>query len=96
MDGSGRGAALDIGLMPDGTFAASVTSVDLGLVGELPANLVRYSAPKVFIQWKSFGAVFDGNLEKGKLIGKVHLGPRSFPAVLERPRNEAATRQDQR
>jgi hypothetical protein len=76
--------ALDIAKLPDDLFTASMTSMDLMLTGDVPASTVRYTAPKLHLRWKSFGIVFDGSLENGKLRGAVLLGFKKIPLILER------------
>jgi hypothetical protein len=88
VDGNKVPVGFDIARLADGSFSASIVCADFGMTRGAPANVVRYTAPKVFIQWKTLGAAFEGSLKSGKLTGQMRQGPATFPVVLERHKNE--------
>jgi hypothetical protein len=68
---------------PDGSLSAMMDSPDQGATG-LPATSIQHTAPKVRIEWKGMGAVFDGTLKNGKISGSWRQGAATYPLVLSR------------
>lgn len=81
--------ALDIAKMPDGSYSASLTCLDLfANSGPVPTTNFKYHQPKVRLEWKWWKRVYQGTLKNGKLVGILTLkGPkwtRTFPLTFER------------
>jgi hypothetical protein len=74
---------INIAKLSDGTFSASMESLDQG-ANEIPANSIIYSSPNVRIEWNGLNGVFNGRLNNGKLSGSFKQGPQTFPLNLER------------
>ena len=74
---------LKIAKAPDGSFTASMDSLDQG-AKDLPATSVTFSDSNVEVEWKALRALFHGKLEGGKLAGFWQQGPRDFPIEFVR------------
>jgi RNA polymerase sigma factor (sigma-70 family) len=76
---------LDIGKLPDGSYRATLANLEqLGNESPIPATDFEYSPPKLHLEWKWAGGVYDGTLENGKLVGTWKQGGGGFPLVFER------------
>ena len=76
---------LDIGKLPDGSYRAALANLEqLGNESPIPASTFEYSPPKLHLEWKWAGGVYDGTLENGKLVGTWKQGGGGFPLVFER------------
>jgi len=51
---------------------------------DLPATTINQTPPKVRIEWKAIGGVFNGTLKSGKLTGTWRQGKTSLPLNLNR------------
>jgi hypothetical protein len=67
----------------DGTFSASLDSLDQG-ASNIPASAVQYTAPNVRIEWNNISGVFNGTLKNGKLSGTWQQGKLTLPLDLAR------------
>lgn len=85
--------ALDIAKLPDGSYSATISSVDqFGFDAPIPASDFQFSSPNVHAEWKWAGAGYggdvspgyDGKLENGKLVGTWNQSGGSFKLVFER------------
>lgn len=74
---------LHIANSPDDSLSAMMDSPDQGATG-IQATSIQHTAPKVRIEWKGMGAVFEGTLKNGKLTGSWRQGGATFPLVLSR------------
>ena len=63
---------LDIAQQPNGGYSSTLAlpAMLLGAGDPIPANNAKYPLPKVHLEWRWLGAVFDGRLSDGRLIGK--------------------------
>lgn len=77
----------NIGKVADGKFDCSMVSVDQGGV-RIPATSINWSEPTVRLEWKAFSGVFEGKLQKGKLVGNWRQANVSLPLTLERSATE--------
>ena len=74
----------NIAQLSDGSFAATMDSPDQSLFAT-PFDMVTFAAPKVRLEIKSAGCIFDGKLSSGKLAGTWSLtNLTSEPLTLER------------
>ncbi len=77
--------ALDIAKLPDGSYSATIASVDqFGADAPAPASDFEYSPPNLHLKWKWQGVGYDGKLENSKIIGTWSEGGGGFPLVFER------------
>jgi RNA polymerase sigma factor (sigma-70 family) len=87
--------ALDIAKLPDGSYSATMASVDqFGHDAPIPASDFQFSPPNLQAEWKSAGGAFDsannaipsyeGKLENGKLVGTWSQSGGGFKLVFER------------
>jgi len=74
---------LKIAKAADGTYTASMESVDQG-AKDIPATTVTFKDSNVEVEWKALRALFHGALEGGKLSGFWQQGPSDFPIDFER------------
>jgi RNA polymerase sigma factor (sigma-70 family) len=77
----------NIGKLDDGKFDCNMVSVDQGGV-RIPATTINWSEPNVRLEWKAFSGVFEGKLQKGKLVGNWRQAKVSMPLELERSATE--------
>ena len=77
----------NIGKLDAGKFNCNLVSVDQG-GAKIPGKVVTWSDPNVRLEWPAFGGVFDGALQKGKLVGKWQQAKVSLPLTLERSATE--------
>jgi hypothetical protein len=76
---------LDIGKLPDGSYRAALANLEqLGNESPIPASVFEYLPPKLHLEWKWAGGIYDGTLENGKLVGIWKQGGGGFPLVFER------------
>ena len=75
--------AFHIALLPDGSYTASLDSLDQGSMN-FPATTVQVNYPDIRMEWKLIGAVFAGTLKSGKLSGNWRQGPTSLPLEMKR------------
>jgi len=76
---------LDIGKLPDGSYRAALANLEqLGNESPIPASIFEYLPPKLHLEWKWAGGIYDGTLENGKLVGIWKQGGGGFPLVFER------------
>jgi hypothetical protein len=77
--------ALTLGKAPDGSYAATLVSLDQG-PGELLATTVDYTNAAVRIEWKGIHGVYSGNLEKSgaEIVGAWEQGGKPRPLKLVR------------
>jgi hypothetical protein len=74
----------NIAQLSDGSFAATLDSPDQ-LLFATPFDVVTFASPKVRLEMKSAGCIFDGKLSGGKLAGTWSLtNITSEPLTLER------------
>jgi hypothetical protein len=80
---------LDIAKMPDGTYSATLASLEqLGNDSPMPASSFDYSPPTVRMSWKwDKATAYEGQLENGKLVGTWYEGGGGFPLVFERTKD---------
>jgi hypothetical protein len=77
--------ALDIAKQPDGSYSATMASVDqFGADAPVPTSDFEYSPPQLHMKWKWQGWGYDGQLENGKIVGTWSEGGGGFPMVFER------------
>ncbi|MDB6028736.1 MAG: hypothetical protein JWM68_4959, partial [Verrucomicrobiales bacterium] len=88
INGAKFGATFHIALLPDRTFSASLTSLDLGATDEVPASTVRCTAPKVSLEWKSLDLAFNGGVKNGKLTGVLSQAGMGIPVELTRSKTK--------
>jgi hypothetical protein len=74
---------INIALMPDGSYSATMDSPDQGATG-IPATSAEGAFPNVKLTWKALGAVFTGKISNGKLDGTWRQGTVSIPLNLQR------------
>jgi RNA polymerase sigma factor (sigma-70 family) len=72
-----------IGLMPDGSYTATMDSPDQGGFG-IPATRADCNYPDVKLTWNAIGGVFAGKMSNGKLSGTWSQGKASFPMDLQK------------
>lgn len=72
-----------IGLMPGGSYSATMDSPDQGASG-IPATSVSFTYPNVKMNWDGIGGSFVGKLQDGKLNGKWTQGKVSLPLKMTR------------
>jgi hypothetical protein len=80
---------LKIARATNGTYSATMDSPDQG-TKDIQATVVNYNAPLVMVEWSALRALFQGELQKGRLVGIWQQGPVEFPLELERT-NRVAT-----
>jgi hypothetical protein len=73
----------NIAKMSDGTFSATLQSIDQG-GAEISANNITYDAPNLIMDWKGIGGTYQGVLSNGKLSGTWTQGRLASPLKLER------------
>jgi RNA polymerase sigma factor (sigma-70 family) len=73
----------NIAQMSDGTYSASLVSLDQG-AAEIQANDIIYKAPQVKMDWKGIGGTYNGTLKNGKLSGTWTQGRLVAPLKMER------------
>lgn len=77
--------ALDIAKLPDGSYSATMASVDsFGTEAPVPTSDFEYSPPHLHMEWKWEGWAYDGTLENGKLAGTWSEGGGGFSLIFER------------
>jgi hypothetical protein len=77
--------ALDIAKLPDGSYSATMTSVDqFEGNAPIPTSDFQYSPPNLQMEWKWAGCAYEGKLANGKLVGHWSQGGGTFPLVFER------------
>ena len=87
--------ALDIAKLPDGSYFATIASVDqFRHDAPIPASDFQFSRPNLKAEWKSAEAAFvsddnavpryEGKLENGKLVGTWFQSGGGFKLVFER------------
>ena len=74
-----------IGQQPDGTYAASMDSLDQG-AKDLPASDAQFETPNVRLEWQAIAGFYTAKLKDGKLAGTWHQGKAAFPLKMERVR----------
>lgn len=80
--------ALDIAKLPDGSYSATVASVDqFGTDAPIPVSVFKYSPPTLHMEWKQNGWMYDGTLKNGKIAGTWSEGGGEFSLVFERTRD---------
>jgi hypothetical protein len=72
-----------IAQMPDGSYSATMDSLDQGASG-MPATTAVFSYPNLRLEWKGIAGVYTGKLENGRLSGTWRQGAAAFPLKLER------------
>jgi RNA polymerase sigma factor (sigma-70 family) len=72
-----------IGLLPDGSYAATMDSPDQGGSG-IPATMAEFTYPNLRLEWQGIGGVFKATLKDGRLAGTWRQGKVSLPLNLER------------
>jgi RNA polymerase sigma factor (sigma-70 family) len=79
--------ALDIAKMPDGTWCATLASLDqFGNDAPMPASSIEFRPPDLRLKWKWAEVAYEGKLQGGKLTGAWLQGGGGFPLVFERQR----------
>jgi RNA polymerase sigma factor (sigma-70 family) len=80
--------ALDIAKLPDGSYSASLTYLDLFANNDPIATDLKYNSPHIRLKWKWWERTFVGTLKNGELVGVLTLkGPkwtRTYPLTFER------------
>ena len=77
--------ALDIAKLPDGSYSATLTSLDqFGAEAPVPTSDFEYSPPHLRMEWKWSGGAYDGMLKNGKIVGTWREGAGGWPLVFER------------
>jgi hypothetical protein len=73
----------NIAQLSDGSFAATLDSPDQ-LLFAMPFDSVTFAPPKVRMEIKSAGCVYEGTFSNGKLSGRWNSKISSSPLVLQR------------
>ena len=74
---------LKIARATNGTYSATMDSPDQGSK-DMQATMVNYNAPLVLLEWPALRAFFNGELQKGRLVGIWQQGAAEFPLEFER------------
>ena len=74
---------LKIARATNGTYSATIDSLDQGSK-DIQAAWISFNVPDVEADWPGLRAFFQGQLEKGKLVGIWKQGPAEFPLEFER------------
>jgi RNA polymerase sigma factor (sigma-70 family) len=79
--------ALDIAKMPDGSYSAALTYLDLFANNyPIPATDFKYDPPNIRLEWKWWKRGYEGTLKNGRLVGVITITgtTRTFPLTFER------------
>jgi hypothetical protein len=80
---------LKIARATNGTYSATLDSLDQGSK-DMQAAWITFNQPDVEASWPGLRALFQGQLEKGKLVGTWKQGPAEFPLEFERTNRATA------